>query len=66
LNAKIAAENEKIANGEVIGVERELFKGVVGCEFYVTDDRTANRQSNGYQIVLLAKDKIGYHNLVES
>jgi DNA polymerase-3 subunit alpha len=66
LNAKIAAENERIANGEVIGVERELFKGVVGCEFYVTDDRTdKSRQNNGYQIVLLAKDKIGYHNLAK-
>ncbi len=66
LNAKIAAENARIAKGEVIGVERELFKGVVGCEFYVTDDRTdKSRQNNGYQIVLLAKDKIGYHNLAK-
>ncbi len=41
-------------------------KPIVGCEFYVCEnhkDRT--RKDNGYQIVLLAKSKKGYHNLAK-
>lgn len=44
----------------------EKIKPIVGCEFYVCDnhkDRT--RKDNGYQIVLLAKNKEGYHNLAK-
>lgn len=45
--------------------QREL-KPVLGCEFFVCEnhlDRT--RKDNGYQIVLLAKNKQGYHNLAK-
>jgi DNA polymerase-3 subunit alpha len=64
VNARVKLENAKIEAGEAIGVVREDFKGVVGCEFYLTDDRhDRSRQHNGYQTVLLAKDKAAYHNL---
>ncbi|MDY0780781.1 DNA polymerase III subunit alpha [Tenacibaculum sp. IB213877] len=46
-------------------VEKPL-KPVVGCEFFVCDDHTdKTRKDNGYQIVLLAKNKNGYHNLAK-
>ncbi len=39
---------------------------VVGCEFNLCADRTdKSRQDNGYQTVLLAKNKQGYHNLAK-
>ncbi|MCF8256710.1 MAG: DNA polymerase III subunit alpha [Flavobacteriales bacterium] len=66
VNGRIRSENARIEAGEAIGVEREEFKGVVGCEFYLTDDRhDRTRQHNGHQTVLLAKDKAAYHNLAK-
>lgn len=45
--------------------EKEL-KGIVGCEFFVCEDRlNKSQKDNGYQIVFLAKNKKGYHNLVK-
>ncbi|WP_431162906.1 DNA polymerase III subunit alpha [Flagellimonas beolgyonensis] len=39
---------------------------IVGCEFYVCEDHTnKNVKDYGYQIVLLAKNKKGYHNLAK-
>ena len=48
-------------------VEEELkIKPIVGCEFYVCDDhKDKTRRDNGYQIVFLAKNKAGYHNLAK-
>ena len=41
-----------------------IIKPIVGCEFYVCDNHAdKTRKDNGYQIVLLAKNKNGYHNL---
>ncbi|MBE8714502.1 DNA polymerase III subunit alpha [Sphingobacterium hungaricum] len=41
-------------------------KPIVGCEFFVCDDRRdKTRKDNGYQIVCLAKNKNGYHNLAK-
>ncbi|QAA82596.1 DNA polymerase III subunit alpha [Aequorivita sp. H23M31] len=41
-------------------------KGIVGCEFFVCEDHlNKNQKDNGYQIVMLAKNKNGYHNLVK-
>ncbi len=41
-------------------------KPIVGCEFNVCQDHSEKtRQDNGYQTVLLAKNKSGYHNLVK-
>lgn len=41
-------------------------KPIVGCEFYVCEDhKDRTRKDNGYQIVMLAKTKKGYHNLAK-
>ena len=41
-------------------------KGIVGCEFFVCDNHlNKSQKDNGYQIVLLAKTKKGYHNLAK-
>ena len=42
-------------------------KPIVGCEFYVCENRKDRSvKDNGYQVVLLAKNKRGYHNLAKS
>lgn len=39
---------------------------IIGCEFQVCEDHTNKSQKdNGYQIVFLAKNKNGYHNLAK-
>ncbi|MEN8123654.1 MAG: DNA polymerase III subunit alpha [Bacteroidota bacterium] len=41
-------------------------KPIVGCEFYVCEDHLNKKtKDNGYQIVMLAKNKKGYHNLAK-
>jgi DNA polymerase III subunit alpha len=41
-------------------------KAILGCEFFVCEDHNdKSRKDNGYQIVLLAKTKKGYHNLAK-
>ncbi|MCK8521090.1 DNA polymerase III subunit alpha [Aquimarina sp. D1M17] len=59
-----AANAEAIENGqEPEGVE---MKPIVGCEFFVCENHTdKSRKDNGYQIVMLAKNKNGYHNLAK-
>ncbi len=43
-----------------------IVKPIVGCEFFVCEDhKDKSRKDNGYQIVLLAKTKKGYHNLAK-
>ncbi|GAA3634328.1 DNA polymerase III subunit alpha [Flavivirga jejuensis] len=41
-------------------------KAIIGCEFFVCENhKDKSRKDNGYQIVLLAKNKNGYHNLAK-
>ncbi len=43
-----------------------IIKPIVGCEFFVCDNhKDKSRKDNGYQVVLLAKNKNGYHNLAK-
>jgi len=43
-----------------------IIKPVVGCEFFVCENHTdKKRKDDGYQVVLLAKNKNGYHNLAK-
>ena len=45
-------------------VKRNFIKPIIGCEFFVCDDHSnKNVKDYGYQMVLLAKNKKGYHNL---
>ncbi|MCR9226644.1 MAG: DNA polymerase III subunit alpha [Flavobacteriaceae bacterium] len=64
-NKAAKAKNEElIANGEKPS-EKEITP-IVGCEFFVCDDHTnKNVKDYGHQIVLLAKNKKGYHNLAK-
>src|SRR5690554_6226466 len=46
--------------------DHKKLKGIVGCEFFVCEDHLNKTQKdNGYQIVMLAKNKNGYHNLAK-
>lgn len=58
----ITAHNNKVsASGE-----GNPIKGIVGCEFNICEDHTNKSfQDNGYQVVLLAKNKKGYENLAK-
>ena len=41
-------------------------KPIIGCEFNVCEDhKNKSQKDNGYQVVLLAKNKKGYHNLAK-
>ncbi len=62
-NVKTANE-EAVENGEEPeGIE---IKPIVGCEFFVCENhKDKSRKDNGYQIVMLAKNKNGYHNLAK-
>lgn len=64
-NKAVSAKNKEAEEkGETPdGVE---MKPIVGCEFYICDDhKDKSRKDNGYQVVLLAKNKKGYHNLAK-
>ncbi|QNL49447.1 DNA polymerase III subunit alpha [Olivibacter sp. SDN3] len=67
LNHNKAAEaknKEAIEKGEQ--PTEVIIKPIVGCEFFVCEDhKDKTRKDNGYQIVMLAKNKEGYHNLAK-
>lgn len=43
-----------------------IMKPIVGCEFFVCENHSdKSRKDNGFQVVLLAKNKKGYHNLAK-
>ena len=45
---------------------RKYFKPILGSEFNVCEDHTdRSHKDNGYQVVFLAKNKNGYHNLAK-
>ncbi|ULC60083.1 DNA polymerase III subunit alpha [Flaviramulus sp. BrNp1-15] len=64
-NKSVKAKNEvAIEKGET--PKAKEIKPIIGCEFFVCEDHTdKTRKDNGYQIVLLAKNKNGYHNLAK-
>ena len=65
-HTKAAAAKNKalIENGEE-PTETEI-KPIVGCEFNICEDhKDKSKKDNGYQVVLLAKNKKGYHNLAK-
>ncbi|MDC1285442.1 DNA polymerase III subunit alpha [Flavobacteriaceae bacterium] len=55
-----------IGNHNKDAVEEAQIKPIVGCEFYVCEDhKDKTRRDDGYQVVFLAKNKKGYHNLAK-
>ncbi len=63
-NKNIKDQNaDAVKNGTPLMQE---IKPILGCEFFVCEDHTnKNVKDYGYQIVLLAKNKNGYHNLAK-
>ena len=62
-STKAKIETAIAAGEEPTDVE---IKPIVGCEFNVCENHEdKSKKDNGYQIVLLAKNKKGYHNLVK-
>jgi DNA polymerase-3 subunit alpha len=64
-NKQAEAKNaEAIENGDT--PTETILKPIVGCEFNVCENHLdKSKKDNGYQIVLLAKNKNGYHNLAK-
>ncbi len=64
-NKQAKAKNKILIEEGNDPTEIEL-KAIVGCEFNVCSEHTNKSQKdNGYQIVMLAKNKNGYHNLAK-
>ncbi len=64
-NKGVKARNAALLEEGKEAIEKEIVP-IVGCEFHVCEDHTnKNVKDNGYQIVLLAKNKRGYHNLAK-
>ncbi|MDX1445028.1 PHP domain-containing protein, partial [Lishizhenia sp.] len=64
-NDKIKAERAEAEEKGEPYTKKELMP-IIGCEFNVCRDHLdKSNKDNGYQIVLLAKNKRGYHNLAK-
>ncbi len=68
----VATHNKNIAKEKVEAEEngtpfyKKSIKAIIGCEFNVCrDHEEKTTKDNGQQVVLLAKNKNGYHNLVK-
>lgn len=64
-NKALKAEREAALEKGEIFTKQELLP-IIGCEFNVCKDLEDKKQKdNGYQVVFLAKNKKGYHNLIK-
>ncbi|OOG71179.1 DNA polymerase III subunit alpha [Flavobacterium sp. A45] len=64
-NKAASAKNAALVESGEEPTESEM-KPIVGCEFNICDNRLdKSKKDNGYQVVLLAKNKKGYHNLAK-
>ncbi len=65
-NKNIKAHNESVEKGEKNDDLKTPLKCILGTEIYVTRDRfNRTHQENGYLIPFIAKNKIGYENMVK-
>ena len=64
-NKGASAKNKALIEAGEEPTETEI-KPIVGCEFNICDNHLdKSKKDNGYQVVLLAKNKKGYHNLAK-
>lgn len=64
-NKKIREEQKEAEEKGETYSKQEIIP-IIGCEFNVCRDHSDKSQKdNGYQVVLLAKNKNGYHNLIK-
>jgi DNA polymerase-3 subunit alpha len=62
-NTRAKKYNKNLKEGEK---PKQLIKPILGCEFNVCENHLdKSHKDNGYQIVILAKNKNGYHNLAK-
>jgi len=62
-NSKVKKFNDNLKEGEQ---PKLPIKPILGCEFNVCENHLdKSHKDNGYQIVILAKNKNGYHNLAK-
>ncbi|POS01246.1 DNA polymerase III alpha subunit [Flavobacterium croceum DSM 17960] len=64
-NKSAKSKNDQaLENGEQ--PTEPILKPIVGCEFNICENHTdKSKKDNGYQVVFLAKNKKGYHNLAK-
>ncbi|MGB5319047.1 DNA polymerase III subunit alpha [Eudoraea sp.] len=66
IKAHNKAVEESLANEEENNENKRIIKPIIGCEFFVCEDhQNKNVKDYGYQMVFLAKNKNGYHNLAK-
>ncbi|MNF33651.1 DNA polymerase III subunit alpha [compost metagenome] len=64
-NKGASAKNKALVESGEEPTEMEI-KPIVGCEFNICENHfDKSKKDNGYQVVLLAKNKKGYHNLAK-
>ncbi|MGB1268104.1 MAG: DNA polymerase III subunit alpha [Flavobacteriaceae bacterium] len=64
-NKGVEARRKEAEENEEEFHEKPL-KGIIGCELFVCENHLdKSRKDNGYQVVFLAKNKNGYHNLAK-
>ncbi|KAA6325344.1 DNA polymerase III subunit alpha, partial [termite gut metagenome] len=61
----VSKKNEQLSKTD----GSRLFKPIIGCEMYVAhrtmDKKEGKPDQSGYHLVVLAKNKKGYHNLIK-
>lgn len=73
LTARLAEESDEEAKAqirqEIEEKEKKIFKPIFGCECYCARNGRENKSSvedrSGYHLIVLAKNKQGYHNLIK-
>ena len=64
-NKSASAKNKALVESGEEATETEI-KPIVGCEFNICENHLdKTKKDNGYQVVLLARNKNGYHNLAK-
>jgi len=64
-NKAAEAKNNELKKQGALPTET-ILKPIVGCEFNICENHSdKTKKDNGYQVVLLAKNKKGYHNLAK-
>jgi DNA polymerase-3 subunit alpha len=64
-NKAVEARNAEVEEKGGIP-EEQIIKPIIGCEFFICENHLdKKRKDDGYQVVLLAKNKQGYHNLAK-
>ena len=64
-NKSVQSKNKEAVDKGEKPTSKEI-KPILGCEFFVCEDHLdKTRKDNGYQVVFIAKNKKGYHNLAK-